>query len=935
MDVALILEALPKNYNEIPPAKFGMDGFELFANFTGSGDHGRGILAYVSRDLECEAEVLPFSENLLLRVGNRQRKLTLLVVYRSPNSGSDNDTVLSRSVRELFLREPDAVLLGDLNFPGLDWNSYCVKDRRSAMFSSVCRALRLSQMVTFKTRARGLNAPSLLDVVLVKNQNLVSGIRQLAPFGNSDHSSLLVDFPFSRPLSCSREVLLWNKADYAEICAVLDSLDLTGVLDAGIDSFWNEFKRVVFSSVMPLVPSFRSSAFSVCKWFDSRCCAVRKHKLALWKKFLFCPNRVSWTSFKQARNYASSVYRSKRITYESNLCSNIGKNPKQFWSYVRSPSSGHVVRSLRRNDEYVYDSSVMAECFQEFFHSVFNPVMNVSPSLRCESLLNEFSPITPLELESVLKALPKGKAAGPDLLKNELFLGCSSAFSKILCPFFNLCLRRSAFPLEWKSVIVSPIFKSGEKTDVLNYRPITLSSVVLKVFERCVYRRLLSFLDSVHAIPDCQFGFRSNRSVQDELMLTVDFVSKGLNARKNVVGVYFDFQKAFDKIPTAMLVEKLRSVGLCGPALELLKFYLSDREQVVKVGSSFSSSRKISSGVPQGSVLGPLLFLIFVREIPSLISSETLVLQFADDLKLLRVVSSELDVEMLERDIRSVLRWSEVHCMPLNRNKCKIVEFGKSDVHAMKIASLSDFSFFHVVDAERDLGVIFDSKLNFDSHVKSITNKANFALHRVSTTFRRLDCKRFLILYKSFVRPLLEFCSPVWNPSNKNLSNLIEKIQKRATKLVPSLRHLSYTDRLRSLKLDSLEFRRKREDLILLYKINNSRLRDSVLSFRTRPGMRGHDFVLSKERTYITSRRHFLTNRSRSSWNALSLDAVHSPTLNVFKSSIRCLPGSWRSPLPGGSVGPVGGGAASPPTALSVPSNTGPVPSRRSLPLRY
>ncbi len=301
-------------------------------------------------------------------------------------------------------------------------------------------------------------------------------------------------------------------------------------------------------------------------------------------------------------------------------------------------------------------------------------------------------------------------------------------------------------------------------------------------------------------------------------------------------------------------------------------------------------------------------------------------LQFADDLKLLRVMDSHTDLEMLETDIRSVLKWSEDHLMPLNRCKCKMVEFGNNELQATKITSLPEFAFIQIVDVERDLGVLFDSKLKFDYHIKSIINKANFALHRISTAFRRLDSKRFLILYKSFVRPLLEFCSPVWNPTTKSLSNLIEKIQKRATKLVPFLRNLSYPERLRSLNLDSLEFRRKREDLILLYKINNSRLRDSVLSFRTRPGMRGHAFVLAKERSYSIARRHFLTNRSRSSWNALSHDSIHSSNLNSFKNSIRFLPGSWRSLLHGDSGGVRVDDTACPQTAPSVPSITGPVP---------
>ena len=152
-------------------------------------------------------------------------------------------------------------------------------------------------------------------------------------------------------------------------------------------------------------------------------------------------------------------------------------------------------------------------------------------------LLSEFPRISAPQICSVLESLSKGRAAGPDSLKNELFLGCSLTFSEMLCPFFDLYLRESRFPLEWKSVVVNPVYKSGDKMSVSNYRPITLSSVVLKILERCLYKPLLEFLDSHNVIPPSQFGFRPYRSVQDQLILTIDFISRGLNSCKNVIGV--------------------------------------------------------------------------------------------------------------------------------------------------------------------------------------------------------------------------------------------------------------------------------------------------------------------------------------------------------------------------------------------------------------
>jgi hypothetical protein len=361
-------------------------------------------------------------------------------------------------------------------------------------------------------------------------------------------------------------------------------------------------------------------------------------------------------------------------------------------------------------------------------------------------------------------------------------------------------------------------------------------------------------------------------------------ISAALNSRKLMDVIYLDIKKAFDTVPHRRLLLKLFAPGVEGPALKWFENYLKGRVQAVRIRDSISSDKAILSGVPQGSILGPLLFQAYIADLPSIVESPSKIRLFADDSKLYREISCADDENKLQLDLNKVEKWCESWLLKLNLDKCKHIRFGRSplsheyDLQNSKISSVLE---------EKDLGVTFDRNLTFQTHINTKIKVANRNLAIIRNSFRFIGQDAFVLLYKSLVRPHLEYCSPVWNTSLKTISQKIEKVQRRASKFCWNLRSLSYNDRLVELGLPSLEFRRFREDVIAAFKICKFHPDlKHFFKFQQRDGLRGHEFCFQKERSTNKATRNFLPNRIFSTWNGLPDHFSSLPTLNALKSFI-------------------------------------------------
>ena len=346
--------------------------------------------------------------------------------------------------------------------------------------------------------------------------------------------------------------------------------------------------------------------------------------------------------------------------------------------------------------------------------------------------------------------------------------------------------------------------------------------------------------------------------------------------------IFLDIQKAFDTVPHQRLLYKLEKVGIQGDLLQWIASFLSERKQKVVIGNSYSNWCKIWSGVPQGSVLGPLLFIIFINDLPEAIRSSCSI--FADDTKILKSINSMEDADSLQEDLIAMEEWSKLWKLTFNPTKCHVLHIGKKNPQYMYHL---DNYLLPEVTSEKDLGIIINHDLMAEENVLHQVKKANKMLGIIRRTFSYLNKDSFLLLYKTYVRPHLEYCQQAYQPYLIQDTQCLEKVQRRATKLVQSIEHMSYEERLKELKLYTLEDRRVRADMLAVYKIIHG-YTDVKMSklFQLKEGSktRGHGFKLVVPKCSNTDiRRNFFSQRVIVPWNMLSDDVVNSVNPDQFK----------------------------------------------------
>ena len=336
---------------------------------------------------------------------------------------------------------------------------------------------------------------------------------------------------------------------------------------------------------------------------------------------------------------------------------------------------------------------------------------------------------------------------------------------------------------------------------------------------------------------------------------------------------------------------KLKQYGLNNKVLSWIKCYLTNRRHRVRLNNKYSNWEKVTSGIPQGSVLGPLLFLVYINDLPKECENLSDISLFADDAKLSKLLSSNNDKIMLQQSLNRLKSWADKWLLSLNIIKCIVINIRKGcdDPNDYYIETQTGNKILQCANSTSDLGIIIDNNLNFKSHINSKIKKANSMLGIIKRNFKHLDKFTFNLLYKSLVRSHLEYASSVWHPYRKGLINELEKVQKHATKLVQNIKKLSYTERLQYLNLPTLKYRRFRGDMIETYKIINNKYDKSIvpdLEINKSNLTRGHSCKLLVQRSKHDMRKYSFTVRVSSIWNNLSEKVISSKTINNFKNNL-------------------------------------------------
>ena len=760
------------------------------------------------------------------------------------------------------------------------------------MFLDALRDAYLIQHIDMPTRYRHGQKPHILDLLLTSEDNMIDNVEYQAGLGLSDHIVITCNLQVR---SLNRKKVeprfRYHKGDYQMMNQNILAMDWESELNPlTADKSWTLFTSVLNDQMKSHIPTSVPSKDKRRKiWMTREATAKHKRKQQAWKQYQHTGERIDYIRATTEKNEFTTLTRNLCRDFERKLAGNLKNNPKDFWRYCKSKLKNKTGLGDIRTEEgnLTSDDLEKADILNRYFTSVFTreDTVHIPPmSKRLESGSLTEIVITPDLVEKKLSKLKVCKSAGPDGFHPRILNELSSSIKEPLWMIFQKSLLEGRLPEVWKNAHITPIHKKGSKTTPGNYRPVSLTSVIGKVMESTIRDQLVRHMMENNLFCDAQHGFVPGRSCMTQLLITLELWSELLDGGDPVDVIYLDFRKAFDTVPHRRLLKKLEAYGIKGGLLTWIENFLSGRKQRVVVNGKLSSWADILSGIPQGSVLGPILFVIFINDLPDEVLCTAKI--FADDAKLFRGIRSPEDRMLLQDDLNRLVEWSQRWQMGFNESKCKVLHLGSSNPgyeYSMKNTSLES------ITDEKDLGVTIDQDLKFHLHVSKAVNKASRMLRLVRATFTCLDETTLPKLFTTMVRPHLEYGNVIWCPRFQRDKLEVEKIQRRATKLIPNLRSLPYKDRLVALRLPSLFYRRRRGDMLQVYKIlmGIDRLEPSqFFSLADQTYTRGHSLKVVKKRSRSSLRQNVFSQRITNDWNALPEDVVTSPTLNTFKSRL-------------------------------------------------
>ena len=765
-----------------------------------------------------------------------------------------------------------------------------IKDR----FSTITSRFGLIQHQTTITRP---DSSSCLDLVFTNHQALVTNVHTTP--GMSDHLAVKYDvaLKFSKSSTPTRKIYDHRKADITKMSKVMETF--ASKFEQDWKNFspqenWNRFHSAL-NSIMPL-KTLRSKRNL--PWINGSVRKSMARRDRLFKKARQSRSPRHWEAYKSQRNATTSAIKRAHNKYVQNIMGDLDQDDpnsqeggiKRFWGYVKSSRKDSVgVPTLNTHDGPVSTDQGKADTLNDLFNDAFTsenldtlPIIDHSPFPSMRSIT-----FTIPGIRKLLENLKPHKAAGPDALPPRLLRDLAPQLASPICILFQQFYDTGIIPQAWRDAIVSPVHKKGSKHDPSNYRPVSLTSIICKLQEHIIVSSMLTHLEDHGILNPDQHGFRKRLSTETQLIQAVHDWASTIDAKGQTDVLFLDFSKAFDTVPHRRLLMKLQHYGIDGKTSNWIATLLRGRRQRVIVNGTGSVWSPVLSGVPQGTVIGPILFLIYINDITCDINSRMRL--FADDSIIYREIRSMEDHYKLQDDITKLQTWSERWQMTFKPEKCYVLSITNKRNISKFLYHINDVA-LESKDSWKYLGVIIDSKLNWNDHCTEIAAKARQALGLIQRTLHAATPKCKAIAYKALVRPRLEYASTAWNAHTAKNTRLLESIQNNAARFVH--RKYDWNTSVTALKQDlnwpTLLQRRKIHDLTMWYKIHfglvNINFPPAVLPRpRNSQDRIYHELSFIQVQHRVACFGHTFYVRTIPLWNSLPVSPASATSLNCFQ----------------------------------------------------
>ena len=719
----------------------------------------------------------------------------------------------------------------------------------------------------------------------------------------SDHYPFIFEISLSNKIKNPPRRLVYNfkRADFEFLNNLLFNLPLSsGVMEIKsqeqLDNMWELWNDLVFSAINTCIPKKKCRDLNKPPWINGELLKAIRKKKTLWKSLKRDPNNAAKRDkFRKMRQRIKMSCRLARRNYLTEIANEVNSSTKRFWSFFSLKNKRRPIPDKMKWDGVDYcNDMARLDAFNCFFQSVYRD-HDVCVSLPEDylSLLPETTDslsliqVTVEEVMKLLKTLRTDKATGPDNFPTTVLKECAEALAPSLTSFINFSLSSGFHPTQWKCANLAPVYKKNEKNHVNNYRPISLLPIVSKIQEHCVATRLVPFIkDFIYPL---QHGFQSGKSCTTQLLQVLHDIGQALDKGLESDIIYLDFEKAFDSVCHSKLLAKLERYGIRDHLLKWFSSYLNGRLQRVILNGLYSNWNEVKSGIPQGSLLGPTLFLLYVNDMPACISGSTLAM-FADDSKCYKCIVSPSDFDTIQADLNQLQLWSHANDMFFQPTKCENLRITRKRASPQRSYTICGTS-LDIVPSVKDLGVLVTKDLTWSSHIRSVAAKANRMLGFIKRNCAGKITKEALkLLYISLVRSHLCYCSQVWAPQTPTLMVEIEKVQRRATRFIMKDSSLAYKDRLISLNLLPINYWLEYLDFLYFFKLKTgeSNLFSKYFSFctgRSRRGTSRQFLNINSAKTSLFRNSFFI--RMPYMWNALPCEIKSESNVATFKKKLK------------------------------------------------
>ena len=862
--------------------------------------HGGGVFI-AHRDTINLVEIENVGNNCELKaakiISNTHPTLCLVVYYRPPN---DRETELLHFQRDLEKiisdnQKANIILGGDFNVPSINWDTCTINENPQYGYALNEKLLCilsnqfLTQMVNEPTRG-----DNILDLMFVSAPDLIEDVRTTC--GISDHQAVTAIFKHKTDTNQKqrRKIYMYGKVDKEVMGRHLQHMVSNynnGANERNVDENWTWFTNTLSTIVDQHVPKKTSKRNNDLPYITrgiKRQMRVRKRR---WDRFRKTRRREDLLKYETAKQQVKKSLDEEYLKYLDGMFDETRKGTKKLWSFVKSKKKDRIgIPALLSDSKLVTSAQEKAEVLATQYESVFTkeqldqmPDKGMSPFPVLKDIVFSKQGVVKL-----LKAQDPTKAVGPDQVPTVILKEYADVLSPLVTDIFTRCLESGDVPLDWLDANITGIYKKGSKVNPANYRPVSLTCVTCKIMEHIIFTSIMEHVEKHHVLKHYQHGFRKGHSCVSQLLNTVEEISRELDAQNQNDVLILDFAKAFDTVPHQRLLYKLDYYGIRGNTLRWIENWLTQRHQTVVIDGAKSRRVQVISGVPQGTVLGPLLFLLYINDIGDSISSP--IRLFADDSLLYRRVNNANDALKLQQDLDRIVKWSDTWQMQFNPSKCTVLRVTRKHAPIKHDYTMMGTTLCHV-NHYPYLGVELTSDLSWSLHIDNITNKANRSLNFIRRNLH--DCPQYIKekAYQSFVRPNIEYASSVWDPYLKKDCQSLDKIQRKAARFVTSSyrREDSVGQMLQSLGWQSLGQRRFIERQTILWKARHDQVAVPIPSYittHTRKTRENNSQALVNLSTRTDQYKYSFFPRTIRCWNLLPEHVVTATSAEHFRCSI-------------------------------------------------